>query len=556
MDLLRADGPTLIHNVRTDPRLGDKARALYAEQVGARSVVCAPLVVGGQWLGYVEGLYGGATEFPEGEVRRLMALATQAAVAVQSLRQLQELERLFGEEQQARSLLSMRVGALDTLNELGRKIDETPLVAEFLQWAADRIPPAMQYPDLCKVAIEFNGDRYGSEEAIGLPCQIVAGMLIGGREVGKVHIAYTEQREFADEESALLGDIARRVGGYIENRRLLQETQLAARELGEERSLLRALIDAVPDLVYTKDTESRFVLNNRAHLRQLGFAAQEEAVGKTDLDIFPSEFAEVYYADEQELFRTGEPLMGREEPVMDQTTGEQRWMLTIKVPLRDSTDSVVGLVGVGRDITERKEAEQVLERRRVQLECLSDIGERIGESPPVPDLLAWVTARIPAAMQFPELCVAAVGLNGDVYGEAEALDLPRQIVQGLRIRDQQVGRVTIAYREDRDFLDEESALLGDIARRLSGYVENQRLLQDTQSRAERERMVRTISDRMRRGGDAETIMRTGLEELERMLGTSKMVVRLGSQEQLVGGAGSRGGARGRAPVEEKGDSLQ
>jgi hypothetical protein len=213
-----------------------------------------------------------------------------------------------------------------------------------------------------------------------------------------------------------------------------------------------------------------------------------------------------------------------------------RWMLTAKVPLRDSAENVIGLVGVGRDITERREAEKVLERRRVQLECLSDIGQRIGESPSVPELLSWVTSRIPKAMQFPEQCVSAVSLNGDVYGVEDALQLAHQIVQDLYIRDRKVGCVYVAYVEDQQFLDEESALLDDIARRLSGYVENQRLLQDSQRRAEHERMVRTVSDRMRGSADAESIIRTGLEELGRVLGTEKMIVRLGTHEELERGA--------------------
>ena len=87
-------------------------------------------------------------------------------------------------------------------------------------------------------------------------------------------------------------------------------------------------------------------------------------MGKTDLQLFPRELAEQYFADEREVMRTGRPLLNREERVIDGQGGE-RWMLTSKVPLRDSQGQVIGLVGISRDITERKRAEATLHRVRL-----------------------------------------------------------------------------------------------------------------------------------------------------------------------------------------------
>jgi GAF domain-containing protein len=167
------------------------------------------------------------------------------------------------------------------------------------------------------------------------------------------------------------------------------------------------------------------------------------------------------------------------------------------------------------------------------LDCLNDIGRRMEQVPPVSEFLQWVAERVPSAMRHADVCLAAVEFGGEVYGSPGALEEPRQIVQGMRIGGDLVGRVCIAYTEDHEFLDEESALLGDVARRVSGYIENQLLLRETQTRAERERLVRTITDRIRRGVDAESIVRIGLEELNRMLGTRKLIVQLGSGEQLL-----------------------
>jgi diguanylate cyclase (GGDEF)-like protein/PAS domain S-box-containing protein len=94
-------------------------------------------------------------------------------------------------------------------------------------------------------------------------------------------------------------------------------------------------------------------------MRLVGVETPDEVIGKTDFDLFPQEDVEQYYADEQAIFRSGQPLINREEPVVDKA-GNRRWVLTSKVPLRDSHGKIVGLVGINRDITERKQAEEAL----------------------------------------------------------------------------------------------------------------------------------------------------------------------------------------------------
>ena len=135
----------------------------------------------------------------------------------------------------------------------------------------------------------------------------------------------------------------------------------AEEALAEERNLLRALIDGMPDFIFVKDAQSRFVINNVEHAHALG-APEEELVGKTDFDVFPRGLAERYYADEQEVVRSGRPLIDREEPITD-SGGNDRWLSTTKVPLRDGEGRISGLVGISRDITERKALEEQLRHR-------------------------------------------------------------------------------------------------------------------------------------------------------------------------------------------------
>jgi PAS domain S-box-containing protein len=157
-----------------------------------------------------------------------------------------------------------------------------------------------------------------------------------------------------------------------ENAKLTQENA----RLAQEQDLLRTLIDGLPDNVFVKDRQSRFLINNLAHVRTLGATRPEEVIGKTDLDIFPVELANQYYEDEQALMKSGQPL-NREETGVNPHTGEKRWLQTTKVPLRDKQGVVMGLIGISRDITDRKQAEEALRQSHDELE--KRVAERTAE---------------------------------------------------------------------------------------------------------------------------------------------------------------------------------
>jgi two-component system cell cycle sensor histidine kinase/response regulator CckA len=141
------------------------------------------------------------------------------------------------------------------------------------------------------------------------------------------------------------------------NNALKQE--IAARQsLDRERKLLRTLIDTLPDVVFTKDTDGRFVNSNPATLALVGFQSEEELAGKTVFDLFPHEIAELYHADDLEVI-AGKTIIDREEPSID-PKGNTLWYLTIKVPLHDQTGQTIGLIGISRNITGRKKLEAQL----------------------------------------------------------------------------------------------------------------------------------------------------------------------------------------------------
>jgi PAS domain S-box-containing protein len=126
--------------------------------------------------------------------------------------------------------------------------------------------------------------------------------------------------------------------------------------LRRERKLLRTLIDNLPVTIYVKDAEARKVIANRLDLDFIKAKTEEEVVGKTDLELFETEIAQRGYEDDIKVLKTGQPVINREEFFFDDQ-GAERWLLTSKIPYPDENGNIIGLVGIGRDITEQKQAQ-------------------------------------------------------------------------------------------------------------------------------------------------------------------------------------------------------
>jgi len=146
--------------------------------------------------------------------------------------------------------------------------------------------------------------------------------------------------------------------------------QQAEREATRQLRLLRTLIDAIPDSIYIKDKEGRFLLHNAANRRLLNLATGDDGTGRTVED-FPATRANAaaYTADDQAIITTGQAIINREE-IFTQPDGGTGWFLTTKVPVRDEQGAVAGLVGVSRDITERQRERQALVESEARFRAL------------------------------------------------------------------------------------------------------------------------------------------------------------------------------------------
>jgi len=164
--------------------------------------------------------------------------------------------------------------------------------------------------------------------------------------------------------------------GYIGTITDITERKLAEEELQNERLLLRTVIDNIPDSIYSKDLACRKTLANFTELEYLGADSETEIIGKDDFDIYPRELAEQYFADDQIVLQTGIPVLNKEEYTFGKNK-EKRWLLSSKLPLRDKDNQIIGLVGIGHDITTRKRIEDTLRESEIFLKETQQIA-RLG----------------------------------------------------------------------------------------------------------------------------------------------------------------------------------
>jgi len=152
------------------------------------------------------------------------------------------------------------------------------------------------------------------------------------------------------------------------------EKKLAEERLGTERDFLTALMDSIPDAIYFKDSDARMTRINKAQARLLGLSDPSEAVGKTVFDFF-GETASAFNEDDQRILNSGIPVVDSIKKLKG-PRGEARWVSATKVPIKTEDGRITGLVGVSRDITERKLAEQKLEQ---DLEAFLNVVSRVSE---------------------------------------------------------------------------------------------------------------------------------------------------------------------------------
>ncbi len=150
----------------------------------------------------------------------------------------------------------------------------------------------------------------------------------------------------------------------------ITELKEAQKTAAFNSNLLTSLLDNIPEHIYFKDRQSRFVQASKSVAAQWGVGSVEEIIGKTDFDYFTKEHAEAAYRDEQQIINTGKPI---EVKVEKETHPDGRitWVSSTKVPRYDENGDIIGILGISRDVTKKKELEEKLQLK------LEKLGEEV-----------------------------------------------------------------------------------------------------------------------------------------------------------------------------------
>jgi diguanylate cyclase (GGDEF)-like protein/PAS domain S-box-containing protein len=306
--------------------------------------------------------------------------------------------------------------------------------AEIYRLAPEQIPPGSTLREIVELRIAVGGWTTAVDDYLSFCVS---------NHSGKEEIVWTT--ELRDGRLIQMRRQPMPGGGCVSIHEDITELK-AARAAADERYSVQALIDRLPDNLWVKDVNSRFVVANQATATRMGIADSADLIGKTDLELLPSEFAQKFFADEQEIVRSGMPMIDKEEHFF------KTWILTTKVPLRNERNEIFGLAGVSRDITERKLADALREGQ-------AQVLEMIATSAPLGDVLERLVLLMES--QFKGIIGAILLLDEKCarlrYGAAPSLpEGYAKAVDGLPVGPNAGSSGAAAYRR-------EAVVVADIA---------------------------------------------------------------------------------------------
>ena len=214
-------------------------------------------------------------------------------------------------------------------------------------------------------------------------------------------------------------------------------------EWAAERVLLRAMIDQVPDYLFAKDLEGRFLLVNRAVADIHGCAELGDMIGRTDFDLHAPELAAKFFEIEQTVVRSGRAMIDMEEVVLD-ATGAKKWLSTSKVALRNGQNQIIGLLGISRDVTARKQAELLREEQ-------AHVVEMMAMNAPLPEVLDRLVRLIESQLVGVFGSIQLLDETGEHLRHGAAPSLPEsyaKAIDGVAIGPMVGSCGTAAYRKE------------------------------------------------------------------------------------------------------------
>ncbi len=178
--------------------------------------------------------------------------------------------------------------------------------------------------------------------------------------------AQEKNEELTSQEEELRQNLEEMQATQENLQRQIEENKQVQNNLAKEKALMDALMDNIPELIYFKDKESKFLRFSRSMLIQFGLKKPEELIGKSDFDFFDAEHAKPAYEDEQRIIKTGKAIIDYEEKEV-MTDGRVNWVNTSKMPLRDTNGNIIGTFGITKNISNLKKMQQEAQEKNEQL---------------------------------------------------------------------------------------------------------------------------------------------------------------------------------------------
>ncbi len=206
------------------------------------------------------------------------------------------------------------------------------------------LKPGIRFEDIVRLRLELGliEDAIGNEEA-----WLRQRLARFGDHSDSTDMRMTDGRWYQIQEKRMTD------GCFLMSTIDVTERRRAEKTLAAERSLLRAIIDNIPDAIYAKDRQANFTLKNHFDAEFMGAKSTEETIGYSDFDYYPEDLARSFYEEDMRVIEHGDHIIAREQKVVrdDETV---IWLSATKVPLKDADGQIIGLVGCSRDITEQK----------------------------------------------------------------------------------------------------------------------------------------------------------------------------------------------------------
>lgn len=227
---------------------------------------------------------------------------------------------------------------------------------------------------------------------------------------------------------------------------------LASTEWRAERNLLWAMIDQVPDYLFAKDLDHRFTIVNQAVAQIHGYDHSDELIGKTDFDLHAADLATRFFEVEQAIIQSGSPMIDMEEEVVDAVTGAKKWLSTSKIALHNDKNETIGLVGISRDISVRKQSDRLRDEQSLVLEM-------IATNSPLRDVLDKIVRLIEEQLEGVFASILLLDSDGGHLRHGASPSLPgayTRAIDGIAIGPNMGSCGSSAYRR-------ESVIVADIA---------------------------------------------------------------------------------------------